>query len=239
MKLTAKEHRKIAQSYFDNGNLDSSHIKFSTAKKVGDWIFIKEDQEVLLYFLKNTYCEAETGWDSKSFDWSQKNLNKLVHEYVKKTSSNAEYMEYLGYEFCLVSNQKEDIPLSKHKHCYDDYPYHSENGYVVVIPFKKEHLLLVKNFLITYQKWCIECVGPTALGKDDYKLHRKAMDYYHDLIDLKIFTDTREYEIDWKLFDLEDLIGQKKFAWRSFDEKLTNHFPKIKDFDNFFEVKND
>ena len=157
MKLTAKEHRKIAQSYFDNGNLDSSHIKFSTAKKVGDWIFIKEDQEVLLYFLKNTYCEAETGWDSKSFDWSQKNLNKLVHEYVKKTSSNAEYMEYLGYEFCLVSNQKEDIPISKHKHGYDDYPYNSENGYVVVIPFKKEHLLLVKNFLITYQITFFTC----------------------------------------------------------------------------------
>jgi len=248
MNQSAKEHRIIAQKYFDYGCLDNSYIRFSTARVIGKWLFVREKdtikpssnvEEVNLYSLANEYCEIEDTWPTKNFSWSRSNLEKLIQKHVKTTYSKRDYMEYLGYEYCLVSSQKETVPITKHKHLRDDYPYSSEDGYIVAIPFKEEHLSLVKNFLVSYKKWIIQTVGPSAFTKRDYKSHRKAMDYYHDMIDAKIFTDTREYEIDWNLYHFADTEGQKGWAWRSFDQEVVDLFPKLKDFDNFFEIKDD
>lgn len=249
MNQSAKEHRIIAKKYFDYGYTDNSTFRFSTARVLGEWLFVRgkhieslcfgDQEEVSLYSLKNRYCEMEDAWPTKNFDWSKSNLEKLIQEHVKTTYSKREYMEYLGYEYCLVSSQKETVPITKHKHLSDDYPYSSEDGYIVAIPFKEEHLSLVKNFLISYKKWIIQTVGPSAFTKRDYKSHRQAMDYYSSMIDAKIFTDTREYEIDWKLYYFSETDGQKGWAWRSFNQELIDLFPKLKDFDNFFEIKDE
>jgi len=62
---------------------DDSKLKF---KVVGNWIFIHDSlddyDEVELYFTNSWDGECQDGWDRKGFDWSEKNLLKIIKENV-------------------------------------------------------------------------------------------------------------------------------------------------------------
>jgi hypothetical protein len=56
---------------------DNSKLKF---KVLNSWLFIldREYDEIELYETDTIYCEPYTSWDKKGFNWSNKNLQKLI-----------------------------------------------------------------------------------------------------------------------------------------------------------------
>ena len=70
------------RNWFGNRGQPFNDKSKLTFKVLNDWIFIHDSldeyDEVEMYWTDTIYCESWDGWVSKSFDWSEDNLLKII-----------------------------------------------------------------------------------------------------------------------------------------------------------------
>tara|TARA_R100001015_G_C4575261_1_gene132657 strand:- start:52 stop:765 length:714 start_codon:yes stop_codon:yes gene_type:complete len=202
--MVAKLDKVIAENYLYNGVVDNTHIDVFRAKKIDNYIFIQEkgSKTVDLYSLKNKYCEIETDWCAKYFDkstksWSKNELKKVLKFYIKSTCSITEYLNHIGYTYCLVSTG-------------GDMSGYGMGDKHTVIPFKKESINVVKDYVLKRLEYELRCLPNYDFNnKITMRYFNKMLDSYHSLELLKIFKTKYDFRTSWQIRHIEELNDEE------------------------------
>tara|TARA_R110002020_G_scaffold448029_1_gene660656 strand:+ start:148 stop:852 length:705 start_codon:yes stop_codon:yes gene_type:complete len=202
--MKAKSDINIAENYLYNGVLDNTHIDVFCAKEIDNYIFIQEKKSktVDLYSLKNKYCEIETDWNVKEFckitkKWSKTELKKILKSYIRSTCSITEYLNHIGYTYCLVSTG-------------GDMSGYGMGDKHTVIPFKNKCINLVKDYLLKSLQYELRCIDNYDFNnKITMRYFNKMLDSYHRLTLVKIFKTKYDFRTSWQIRHIEELNDEK------------------------------